>query len=505
MSLPAALAVSHVDKSFPGVKALQDVSIEVRPHEVVGLIGENGAGKSTLMRILAGVYQPDAGSMLLNGEPVRLNNAVDAAGHGIGMVFQEQSLLPNLSVAENIFLGNEQRFTRFGRIRWKALNEAARAQLEKVEVDVDPRTAAADLGFAARQMVELAKALALEDQAQGHLVILLDEPTSVLERAEIEILFARVQALKPRASFVFVSHRLDEVLELSDRVYVMRDGRVVGELPAAGADVQALHRLMVGHGLQAEYYREPLQKPCGARVMLEAHGLSLAGHYRELSFELHEGEILGIAGVIGSGREELTRTLTGFAPQTGGRLVVTGEEVRFASPAQAADRGIGYIPRERRTEGLVLFLPVRANVTLASLRRGAGFGLVDGRAERRIARKWVERLRIRTPGIEALCLNLSGGNQQKVVLAKWLEARSRILVLDHPTRGLDVGAKEEVYELVRAITAEGVAVILTSDTLEETIGLSHRILVMRDGAITAELEASPGAKPDQVAVVEHMV
>ena len=505
MSTTAALAVSHVDKSFPGVKALQDVSIEVRPHEVVGLVGENGAGKSTLMRILAGVYQPDAGAMLLNGQPVRLANALDAARHGIGMVFQEQSLLPNLSVAENIFLGNERRFTRFGRIRWRALNDAARAQLEKVGIEVDPRTRAAELGFAARQMVELAKALALEDQGAGHLVILLDEPTSVLERAETEILFARVRALKPRASFVFVSHRLDEVLELSDRVYVMRDGRVVGELPAAAADVQALHRLMVGRGLQAEYYREPLQRPHGRQVVLEVQQLNLEGHYRDVSFALHEGEILGIAGVIGSGREELTRTLTGFAPQSGGRLAVDGREVRFRSPAEAADCGIGYIPRERRTEGLVLFLPVRANTTLASLGHLRRFGLIDGRAERRIARNWVERLRIRTPGIETLCLNLSGGNQQKVVLAKWLEARSRILVLDHPTRGLDVGAKEEVYELVRAVTSDGVAVILTSDTLEETIGLSHRILVMRDRAVTAELDALPGAKPDQVAVVEHMV
>jgi ribose transport system ATP-binding protein len=502
---PPALALEHVEKRFPGVHALKDVSLEIRPHEVVGLVGENGAGKSTLMRILAGVYQPDTGTIRIAGQQTRLVSATDAMAKGIGMVFQEQSLLSNLTVGENIYLGSEGKFTRLGLIRWGELYDAARRQLAKVGLDIDPRMRAADLGFATRQMVELAKALTLEEHAQGHLVILLDEPTSVLERADIDILFARVRALKARASFVFVSHRLDEVLELSDRVYVMKDGAVVAELPAAGAEVHTLHRLMVGRGLQAEYYREPLQKPFRPELVMRARNLGLEGAYREVSFELHAGEILGIAGVIGSGREELTRTLAGFAPHDKGTLEVFGDEVRLARPAQAADRGIGYIPRERRTEGLVLFLPVAANITLASLGQVERMGLVSTAAERRIATEWVERLHVRTPSIDALCLNLSGGNQQKVVLAKWLNARSRILILDHPTRGLDVGAKEEVYELVRAVTADGIAVILTSDTLEETIGLSHTILVMRDGAVTKRFEAPAGGKPDQVALIEHMV
>jgi ribose transport system ATP-binding protein len=507
VSGPASvLALRDVGKRFPGVHALKDVSIEIRPHEVVGLIGENGAGKSTLMRILAGVYQPDAGEIMLGGRRVVLRGATDAMRHGIGMVFQEQSLLTNLTVGENVWLGNEARFTRGGFVRWRELHDAARRQLAKVGLqDVDPRGRTADLGFATRQMVELAKALTLEEQAHGHLVILLDEPTSVLERADIDLLFARVRELRDRASFVFVSHRLDEVLELSDRVYVMKDGAVVAELPAADADVHTLHRLMVGRGLQAEYYREPLQRPHGDEVVLAAEGLGLAGAYHDVSFELHAGEILGIAGVIGSGREELARTLAGFAPHDAGRLVVNGAEARLGSPAMAADRGIGYIPRERRTEGLVLFLSVAANITLASLAELERAGLIDIGAERRVARGWVERLRIRTPGIQTLCLNLSGGNQQKVVLAKWLTARSRILVLDHPTRGLDVGAKEEVYDLVRALTAEGMAVILTSDTLEETIGLSHNVLVMRDGQVTHRADASPGRKPQQVELIEHMV
>ena len=501
----SALSLVKVDKRFPGVHALKDVSIEIGRGEVIGLIGENGAGKSTLMKILSGVYQPDSGQILIAGKPTRFTSSADANSKGIGMVFQEQSLLTNLTVGENIYLGNEAQFTRFGIVDWRALYAAAARQLAKVQVDVDPRLRAEDLDFASRQMVELAKALTLEEKAGDHLVILLDEPTSVLERAEIEILFARVRALKSRASFVFVSHRLDEVLELSDRIYVMKDGAVVADLAVAEASVTGLHHLMVGRSLQAEYYREPLQKPFGEEVVLEADGLSLGQAYDDVSFKLHAGEILGIAGVIGSGREELTRTLAGFAPHDSGRLVVGGREVRLATPAEAVDLGLGYIPRDRRVEGLVLFLPVAANITLADLASLVRHGLIDAREERRLATSWVDRLKIRTPGIDSLCLNLSGGNQQKVVLAKWLNAKARILILDHPTRGIDVGAKEEVYELVRAVTAEGVAVILTSDTLEETIGLSHTVLVMRDGVVTHRTDAAPGHKPRQIDLIGHMV
>lgn len=500
-----ALSLVNVDKRFPGVHALKGVSIEVRRGEVVGLIGENGAGKSTLMKILSGVYQPDSGQIIIAGQPTWLANAADANRKGIGMVFQEQSLLTNLTIGENIYLGNEAQFTRFGLVDWHALYSAAARQLTKVQVDVDPRMRADDLDFASRQMVELAKALTLEEAAGDHLVILLDEPTSVLERVEIEILFARVRALKSRASFIFVSHRLDEVMELSDRIYVMKDGAVVADLIAADANATGLHHLMVGRSLQAEYYREPLQKPYREDVVLQADGLCCGHAYKDVSFDLHAGEILGIAGVIGSGREELTRTLAGFTPHDSGRLYVAGREVRLMTPAEAVDLGLGYIPRDRRVEGLVLFLSVAANITLADLLNLTRHGLIDAREERRLAKRWVDRLKIRTPSINTLCLNLSGGNQQKVVLAKWLNAKAKILILDHPTRGLDVGAKEEVYELVRAITTEGLAVVLTSDTLEETIGLSHSLIVMRDGRITHRAEANPGHKPSQIDLIGHMV
>jgi ribose transport system ATP-binding protein len=499
------LRLANIDKAFTGVQALRDVSIEVRPNEVVGLIGENGAGKSTLMRVLAGVHRPDAGSIESNGQPVAFRTPREANAHGIGMVFQEQSLLPNMTVAENIYLGQEAEFTRLGLIDARRRDAGARRQLAKVGLDIDPATPTEQLGFAARQMVELAKALALEDRTERPLTILLDEPTSVLEQADIEILFARMRSLKSRASMVFVSHRLDEVLQISDRVYVMKDGAVVAERRADAVTVPELHEMMVGRGLHAEYYKEGRQAPPGERVVLQARGLSLTGASRDVDLDLREGEVLGIAGVIGSGREELTRTLFGFLPPDSGTLSVGGAPVALRSPAQAVSLGIGYIPRERRVEGLVMFLSVAANITLARLQSVLRFGFIDHAREQSLATEWVERLTIRTPGVATPCRNLSGGNQQKTVLARWLTAGSRILVLDHPTRGIDVGAKEEVYDLIRNLSEAGVAVVLTSDTLEETIGLSHTILVMRDGMVSARFPAPPGAKPEQVELVRMMV
>jgi ribose transport system ATP-binding protein len=499
------LQAEAITKSFPGVKALKDVSIEVRPNEVVGLIGENGAGKSTLMRVLAGTYRPDSGSLKLDGEELRLRNARDAAMHGIGMVFQEQSLLLNLTVAENIYLGQEHQFLRFGTVNWKAMNAAARRQLGKIGIDLDVTSRTSELTFAARQMVELAKALTLEEIVDRQLVILLDEPTSVLTASDIEVLFQRVRSLKARASFVFVSHRLDEVLAISDRVYTMKDGQVVAEHESSAVTAPELHRVMVGRGLQAEYYRETRQQPPGAKVMVEARGLSLAGAYDGVDLSIRTGEIVGIAGVVGSGREELVRTIGGYLPQTSGTLEIAGEPVRFSSPEQAVRKGIGSVPRERRVEGLVMFLSIAENITLADLSSVMRNGAISYGRERALAADWIRRLRIKAPGPDVACRKLSGGNQQKVVLARWMTAGSRILILDHPTRGLDVGAKEEVYDLIRDLSGQGVAILLISDTLEETIGLSHTVLVMRDGEITAHHDASPGNKPDQVELVKTMV
>jgi ribose transport system ATP-binding protein len=499
------LSVDAISKSFGSVRALRDVSIEVRSGEVVGLIGENGAGKSTLMRILSGTMRPDTGTILVDGAPVTLSDTQRANACGIAMVFQEQSLLLNMSVADNIHLAQEKPYTRFGLVGRRRMIEKAREYLAKVGLDIDPTMKAGDLSFAERQMVELAKALALEDRTKAPLTILLDEPTSVLEKKDIDILFGRMRSLKARASFLFVSHRLDEVLEISDRVYVMKDGQVVAERTAAGSTVPELHAMMVGRELNSEYYREARQAPPQDGVVLEARGLTVRGQFRDVDFTLRRGEVLGIAGVIGSGREELTRTLFGFLPQTAGTLLVDGRETVLATPMQAVAAGIGYVPRERRIEGLVMDLSVASNVTLASLQVAMNRGVIDHARERDIADDWIRRLRIRTPNSAQICRNLSGGNQQKIVLARWMTAGSHILILDHPTRGLDVGAKEEVYELVRDLSAKGIAIVLTSDTLEETIGLCHTILVMRDGAITGRFDAPPDAKPAQVALLEKMV
>lgn len=499
------LTVASLTKSFGPVHALKGVDLEIRPGEVVGLVGENGAGKSTLMRILAGTQKPSSGEIRMDGRPIAFAGPDDANRHGIAMVFQEQSLLLNLTVAENIFLGQDREFVRFGLIDWKAMKRAAAARLAKVELAVDPMMKASDLSFAQRQMVELAKALALEERTDGDLVILLDEPTSVLEQAEIDILFARVRALKARASFVFVSHRLDEVLEISDRIYVMTDGAVVAGMDAAGVTPASLHRIMVGREVQAEYYLESQQHPARETVALQARGLTVPGKFRNVNLALHEGEVLGIAGVIGSGREDLIRSFFGFETVSAGTLEIHGKPVNLSNPGDAVALGVGFVPSERRLEGLVMMMPIAANITLAKPEVvETPFGL-DRSAERRLARDWISQLAIRAPGPQALCQSLSGGNQQKVVLAKWLTAGSRILILDHPTRGIDVGAKEEVFRLIRQLSADGVAIILIADTLEETIGLSHSIVVMRDGQITAQLPAPVGAKPSQVDVVEHMV
>lgn len=499
------LTISGLTKSFGSVHALKGVDLEIRPGEVVGLVGENGAGKSTLMRILAGTQRPSTGTITRNGRPFAVNSPQQANEQGVAMVFQEQSLLLNLSIAQNIFLGQEQRFIRFGLVNWRKMNEAAAKHLRQVGIHADPATLAGDLSFAERQMVELAKALSLADRVDGDLIILLDEPTSVLEQSEIDILFERVRALKSRASFVFVSHRLDEVLEISDRIYVMKDGQGVATMDAESVNGADLHRIMVGREMHTEYYLESEQTEPSTQIALEARNLSCTGKYHNIDLTLREGEILGIAGVIGSGREELIRSFFGFETPTSGEMLLNGEAVKLANPTEAVARGIGYIPSERRLEGLVMMMPIASNITLSRLDVVEGPIGIQHKLETVLAEDWIKKLSIRAPGPHALCQALSGGNQQKVVLAKWLTAGSRILILDHPTRGVDVGAKEEIFRLMRQLSREGYAIILIADTLEETIGLSHNILVMRDGEVTARIPAPTGSKPSQVQLVEHMV
>ena len=498
--------LTKIEKSFPGVHALKSVDFEIRMGEIVGLVGENGAGKSTLMKVMYGAYVPESGEISLAGKPVRFANPRDAQQKGVGMVFQEQSLISNLTVMENIFLGYEASFVRFGIVNWRKMAAAARKQLDKVRLDINPATVVSELSFAQRQLVELAKVLSVEERVKGDLVILLDEPTSVLSPEEVQMLFQLVRDLRSRAAFIFVSHRMDEIIDLSDRIYVMKDGEVVSVVDAKQAVVADIQRKMVGRDVDAEYYREARQvayQPAGP--LLEVQNIAHGHAYKGISFDLHAGEVLALVGTEGSGTEEILRTIFGMVKPDSGQIKVGGETVGSYTPANAVEHGIAYIPRERKIEGIAAGMNVFENITLPQLPNYSRFGLIDNGAERKLARDWIHKLSIKASSEEADCGRLSGGNQQKVVLAKWRSAGSKIVILDHPTRGLDIGAKEDVYEMVRDMCADGCGVILAADTLEEAIGLSHTILVIKDGEVQHRFDGKPGAKPTLFDLVQHMV
>ncbi|MCF1707552.1 sugar ABC transporter ATP-binding protein [Tabrizicola sp. J26] len=495
-----------VDKKFPGVHALKAVDFEIKRGEIVGLVGENGAGKSTLMKVIYGAYQPDGGTVSIDGKAVRFQNPRQAMEKGIGMVFQEQSLIPNLTVMENIFLGYERQFVRLGVINWKAMSEAAEKQLAKVKLDIDPATITSALSFAQRQLVELAKVLTLEERVDGDLVILLDEPTSVLAEDEVKMLFTIVRDLTKRASFIFVSHRMDEVMELSDRIYVMKDGAVVDVVARGAATVEQIQHKMVGRSVDREYYREQRQKPYDAsKVLLEMDRVSLPGRIKDISLTLHAGEVLCLVGTEGAGREAILRTIYGMRTPVSGTLKIKGNEIRAFNPQAAVAAGVGYVPRERKIEGIVAGMNVYENMTLSQMGRYSRAGVLNVAAEKALARDWIGKLSIKAHSEFADCGNLSGGNQQKVVLSKWRSGGSDIMLLDHPTRGLDIGAKEDVYEMIRDMSDDGVGVILVADTLEEAIGLSHNIIVLKDGAIQQRFDCKPGAKPTLYDLLHYMI
>lgn len=498
--------LKQIEKNFLGVRALKSVDFHINQGEIVGLVGENGAGKSTLMKILYGAYQPDGGQMFINDEAVRLNNPRQALDKGIGMVFQEQSLITNLSVMENIFLGYEKQFSRFGVIDWKSMERAARLQLQKVKLDIDSTAITNTLSFAQRQMVELAKVLTLEEHVDGQLVILLDEPTSVLSGAEIEILFSVVRELRSRASFIFVSHRLDEVLELSDRIYVLKDGEVVDVVVADDANIEAIQRKMVGRDVDKEYYREQRQKPYQQQsVLVEFKQCSMQGKYSNIDFTLHAGEVLCLIGTEGAGCEEVLRTIFGLEKPDSGSVMLGTKQVTDFHPVNSIANNIGYLPRERKIEGIIGDMSVYENMTLSQLSRYSRFGVLNIADERSLAQEWIKKLSIKVSSEQADCSTLSGGNQQKVVLAKWRSSGSIVMLLDHPTRGLDIGAKEDVYDLVRDMCNQGLGVILVADTLEEAIGLSHTIIVMKDGQEQKRYDCQPGNKPEPFDLLHYML
>jgi ribose transport system ATP-binding protein len=499
------LEAKNVSKSFPGVQALDRVSFEVHPHEIVGLVGENGAGKSTLLKILMGAYQPEEGELIVRGKPVQIRSVKEAYDYGLAMVFQEQSLLPNLTVRENIFLGHEDDYVRYGIVNWKKMNLEAKRQLDKMGITIPPESMVRNLPFASRQMVELARAIAIEDRSKTEPVIILDEPTTVLDGNEVKLLFTKLISLKERASIIFVSHHLEEVMELTDRIYVFKDGKNVAELKTPETNVHQLHRLMVGRTLQGEYYRQSKQAQPEAEVIVEVTNLHIPGKCQDVSFELRKGEIIGFAGVEGSGREAVCRAIAGMEKPDAGKVIINGKPLNFDRPIDSIKAGVGYVPADRGGEGLVLYLPIGPNITLPNLSMITRRGFLNPTLEKNTAINWIKRMSIKAPGPEALCLNLSGGNQQKVVLSKWLASKVKVFVLDHPTRGVDVGAKEEVYELIRELAKQGIGFLLIADTLEETIGLSNVIYTMQDGKITNRIDAPIDHKPTPLDLIEHMM
>lgn len=491
---PPTLRLSNVTKSFGATKAVDGVSLEIPRHEVVGLVGENGAGKSTLLKILTGLHQPDSGVIEANGTAVRFRRPQDAVAAGIGVVHQEQSLLPNLSVAENIALNavaSKDTATRYGVYRWGRLNAEAAEVLGRVGADIDPRTKVGDLSFVDRQMVEIARALRVDEIVHVAPLVILDEPTSVLERDETDVLEREIRSLKKLGSVIFVSHRLDEVLRICDRIVVMRHGKVVADRRTDSVTEEELFRLMIGKESRAAG-RPATGRAEAARPVLEVEGLGRAGHFTDVSFALPPGHCLAIVGTLGSGREELVRAVYGAEPFDRGTVTIDGEPVRSWSVAAAVRKGVAYVPSERKVEGMVGGLTAAENMTLAHTPRHARRGpFVNRRARARLAAEWFERLDVR-PNDPMLHLDrFSGGNQQKVVMAKWLMAEDlRVLILDHPLRGLDPGAAETVNAQIRAAAQAGAAVVLIADTIEEALAMGDDILVMRDGEVTARYDLS---------------
>ena len=470
-----------IDKHFPGVHALKSVGFDLRAGEVHALMGENGAGKSTLMKILSGVYHPDGGRILVDGQEVTLPTPRAAQALGLGIIHQELALMRDLTVAQNIFIGREPRLS-FGRLDEAKLNADAAAIFAGMNIAIDPRTVVGGLTIARQQMVEIAKALSYRSR-----VLIMDEPTAALNDAEIAELFAIIRRLKAEGvGIVYISHKMDEIKRISDRVTVMRDGAYVGTVQAEETPISKIISMMVGRELKDEAVVIP--DLSAAETALEVRGIRRGKELKDIGFGLKKGEILGFAGLMGAGRTELARAIFGAEPIDAGEILVRGKPVRIASPADAVKAGIGYLSEDRKHFGLALGMDVRANIAMASLPRYAdAIGRIDEPALERIAGDYIAKLNIRTPGDGQEVRLLSGGNQQKVVIAKWLLRDCDVLIFDEPTRGIDVGAKAEIYRLLNELAAQGKAIIVISSELPEVLRLSHRIAVMCEGRLTGIL------------------
>ena len=469
------LSMRTISKRFGATRALDGVSLDLRAGEVHALVGENGAGKSTLIKVMTGVHQPDEGTVLVDGEAVVLRSTADAQARGIAAVFQEPSIFPDLSVAENIFIGHRDQGLV---VHWRRLCTDAAEILARLDVHIDPRMPASGLPVAAQQAIEIAKAISLDVR-----VLVMDEPTAALSAHEVERLFGQVRRLRDEGvAVLFISHRLDEVFEVADRISVFRDGSHVATHGRDDVTRAELITEMVGREMSDFYARHDHR---AGEVVLRVHDLGRTGTFSGVSFEVRRGEVLGLAGLVGAGRTDVALALFGIAPAEVGTIEVDGTPVEIRTPREALDHGIAYLSEDRRHVGLSLPQSVTSNVTLPSLRRYASrLGLVDRRAERTAAEGFRERLRIHTAGLSQPVGLLSGGNQQKTMLAKWLNTEPRVLILDEPTRGIDVGAKAEVHGIIDELARAGLAIVLISSDLPEVLAVSDRVLVMREGEQT---------------------
>ena len=481
------LVMENISKFFPGVKALQNVSLSLRYGEVHALIGENGAGKSTLMKVLSGLYQADEGRIIWEGKELKLHSTKDSEAAGISIIYQELNLIPNLSVRENIFLGREKRRSKF-LVDFRKTGEEAQKYTHMVGLDVDVTTPVGNLSIAQRQMVEVAKAL-----SQNAKLIVMDEPTSSLTDRETEILMDVIRKLRSQGvTIVFISHRLNELFEISDRISVLRDGMSVGTVDTKDCTEDMLVSMMVGRDLDNIYPKVPTTP---GKVILDVKDLNAGDMVKNVSFSLREGEILGFAGLVGAGRSETMRAIFGVDRVDGGTILVDGKKLEHHSPTEAIKAGIGFVPEDRKQLGLILNMTVRENTTLACLRDEMAGGIMNPQKERIITREQIDQLSIKTPGQEQIVVNLSGGNQQKVVIGKWLVTHPKILILDEPTRGIDVGAKKEIHQLMSDLAAKGVGIIMISSEMPEVLGMSDRIIVMHEGRICGEFDAHEATQP----------
>ncbi len=487
--------IRGLNKAFSGVQALVDVQFELRTGEVHALMGENGAGKSTLMKVLSGVYQADSGTIELDGQPVQIDSPRVAQALGIQIIHQELNLMNHLTAAQNIFIGREPRRLAGLFIDEDTLNAKAAAIFARMRLDLDPRTVVGELTVARQQMVEIARALSFDSR-----VLIMDEPTAALNDAEIAELFGIIGQLRAQGvGIVYISHKMDELKRISDRVTVMRDGRYVATVPTADTPVARIIAMMVGRELES--FSRQIPDTRDQPVVLEVRGLSRGHAVREAGFSLRRGEILGLAGLMGAGRTELARAVFGADPIDSGQIRVHGQLVAIRSPRDAVAHGIGYLSEDRKRFGLATGLDVKTNVVLASLSRFASrSGWLDQGGIDRVADEQVRRLAIKTPSVGQLVRLLSGGNQQKIVIAKWLLRDCDILFFDEPTRGIDVGAKSEIYKLLDALAADGKAIVMISSELPEILRMSHRILVMCEGRITGELDGREATQENIMAL-----